>query len=110
MNETTPDFDLHELFRREHTQIREQPFVATLAARVIAERARAKRWRRAVQMTALVLLVVASPWLIAGSEWMTERLGVVLALAADWLGTPIGMTCGAVAVVTFLVLRRFRIV
>lgn len=110
MNEPTEDADLHELFRREHAHVPEQPFVAALAARVAAERARAKLIRRLAQVAALALVVAASPWLIAGSEWMSEHLGRVLTQAADWLGTPMGMACGAAAVVTFLVLRRLRIV
>lgn len=110
MSETTPDFDLHELFRREHTHVPEQPFVATLAARVVAERTRARRLRRSVEVAALALVVATSPWLIAGSEWLTARVGVVPEAAAVWLGTPLGMACGAVAVAVLLALRRLKIV
>ena len=110
MSETAHDFDLHELFRREHTHVPEQPFVAMLAARVAAERTRARRLRRGVQVAALALVVAASPWLIAGSEWLTARVGVVPEAATVWLGTPLGMACGAAAVAVWLALRKLRIV
>lgn len=111
MNDPTNDLDpaLEALFRREHTHVAEQPFVAATLTLVAAERGRAAFARRALQAAALIVVIAASPWLIDGSALLSSSLDSLFARASAWLATPGGVAAAAVAAVAVVAVRaRWR--
>jgi hypothetical protein len=91
MDDPVMEFDtvLATRFRREHAQLPEQPFVAATLQGVRAMQRRAARLRFALTIAALAAVMVASPWLIAGSAWLNSALESSLnwtaALPRTWM-------------------------
>jgi hypothetical protein len=100
------DGGLRALFEREHRHVPDEPFVAATVRRIAAERRR-RSWLKRASLAALLLLVVgASPWLVAGSALLSATLGQLFNYAAELLSTPVGMCLGALGVIAVLVLNR----
>jgi hypothetical protein len=110
MNDSSPDFDmtLAERFRSEHTQLPAESFVKATLQRVAAERVRARIVRYALQVTALVAVACASPWLIEASTLLSDELDGLFAKAYVLLGTPTGMIAAALGVTISAALLRAR--
>jgi hypothetical protein len=87
MNEPDPALDpkLEALFRREHTHLGVEPFLTSTLRRVATDSRRAVVLKRVLHATGLLALVVASPWLIEASVWMSGALDVLFA----WLSTAV---------------------
>jgi hypothetical protein len=92
MTDPTDRFDtrLHELFEREHAQPPAEPFLRETARRVAVARSRRILARRAAQGVALAALILASPWLIKGSAFVSTHLDTLLGTLTEQLFTPVG--------------------
>jgi uncharacterized membrane protein len=110
MNDSQPEFDptLAERFRAEHAHIADDSFVGATVKRVVAERARTKTVRRALQLAAVLVVIAASPWLIRGSVLVSEVLDQGFARASEWLARPTVITIAAVAVAVALAYRLLQ--
>jgi hypothetical protein len=62
-----------------------EPFLTSTLRRVATDSRRAVVLKRVLQATGLLALVVASPWLIEASVWMSGALDVLFA----WLSTSV---------------------
>ena len=97
------DFDalLKARFDREHQHVPADPFIAHTTRRLRAERQFQAGLRIAVYVAALVAVILASPWLIAGAARLNAVLGSSLAWAAGLPGAwALGMLAVAVLVVS----------
>jgi len=98
MNESG-EFDalLKARFDREHGHVPADAFVAAVWRKIRAERRFASGLRMVLGAAALVTAVVASPWLIAGARWITDRVDASLAwtygLPGAWM---LGVAAAAV--------------
>lgn len=100
---------LEALFKREHTHLSAEPFLAATLRAVAAARRRERLKTWLVVAAAVVGVVLLSPQLIAGSVWVSSRLDELFALLSSWLATPYGMAVAAVlAALAAFVLRRVR--
>jgi hypothetical protein len=98
------DVRLAAHFEQEHRQVPADSFVATTMRKVRAERRRRKVMQAGLRAAALVAVVMASPWLIAGAA----RLDAALESSLNWaMGQPGAWALGAVAVLVVLA-RRVR--
>lgn len=104
------DSRLETLFRREHTRIPAEPFVGATKKRIAAERSRENLIQRLVQAAVLVVVIVASPWLIDASVLASAALEEVFALVSAWLETTPGATIVAILFgAVLLTLLRLRV-
>ena len=99
------DPGLEALFRRTHAERMDETFVAATMRRVEARKARLRLGRRLAEGALLIAIVVASPWLIDASAWLSSWLGAGLAVTSSWLATPAGAAIGVAIIAGFLVLR-----
>ena len=103
---------LEGLFRREHTHLPAEPFSSKTLKAIAADRKRALVTRRLLQAAGVIVLILLSPQLIAGSVWLSARLDEVFALASSWLANPFGMAAAALVAglvaMAVLVARRAR--
>jgi hypothetical protein len=100
------DPQLAARFKREHTHVPAEPFVAK-TLRVVAAARRRDMWRTQLVVAAAVVgVVLLSPQLIAGSVWVSSRLDEATAVVSSWLATPYGMAAAALAVLAAFVTRR----
>jgi hypothetical protein len=106
MNEPD-DFDalLQERFDREHRHVAADPFIPATARRIRTVRRRIVGLRTALQAMALVAVVIASPWLIAGAARLNAVLDSSLARVN---GLPGAWLLGGLAVVVLLLVSRAR--
>ena len=98
------DFDalLKQRFDREHQQVPPDAFIATTMRRIGSERRQIAGLRTALQAAALVLAVIASPWLITGAA----RLNAALESSLNWTaGLPGAWVLAALAVAGVLFSR-----
>lgn len=102
-NNHTNHFDpqLSALFEREHTHLPEEPFVTTTMAAVRKQRRALVTLGNALRITVLVILVVASPWLIAAAASLNEVLESSLA----WIGNSAGWLLALLATGAVLAMR-----
>ena len=107
MDSDSDEFDpkLEALFKREHTHVPAEPFLAATLRAVSAERRRALWKTRLVVVAAIVGVVLLSPQLIAGSVWVSSRLDELFALVSSWLASPYGMAAAGLAVLAAFVVR-----
>lgn len=102
------DQQLEALFKREHTHVPAEPFVAG-TLRVVAAARRRDVWKTRLVVAAAVLgVVLLSPQLIAGSVWVSSRLDEATAVVSSWLATPLGLVGAALCVLAVLVTKRAR--
>jgi hypothetical protein len=102
-----PQRELETHYRESHTHVPEQPFVGATMRRVAARQRRVVVLRRGLMGLGVALVAVGSPWLIRGSELLSQALDAGFTRAGEFLGTPWGIAC-AVAVAAFvLAARRF---
>jgi hypothetical protein len=111
MSDPADPFDerLEARFQREHAHIEPEPFVRLTLDRVAAARARGAIIRRVLQGLALIGAIVASPWLIAGSVYVSAALDECFDLVSRWLATPAGMIGAALGAVVVVALHRWRV-
>lgn len=98
------DFDalLKQRFEREHTHVPVEPFVAATLQKVRAERRHRAGIRTALGVAAVVVTVLASPWLIAGAA----RLNAALESSLSWTAElPGAWVLGVLAAAAVLVSR-----
>jgi hypothetical protein len=89
-------------FEQEHRHVPADPFVATTMRKVRAGRRREEVLRVGLRVAALVAVVAASPWLIAG----VERLNAALESSLSWTsGRPGAWVLGALALIVVLAMR-----
>jgi hypothetical protein len=100
------DPKLEALFAREHTHLSNEPFLTATLALVGAERRRAVVTRRVLQALGFAALVVAAPWLIEASEWVSGAIETVFAWASMVLANPLAMVAAAVLVAAVVVVAR----
>ncbi len=100
------DFDvlLKERFDREHQHVPAEPFIAATTRRMRAESRLAGGVRTGMRVAALVVAVLASPWLIAGAA----RLNAALESSFAWTAGLPGAWLLGVLVVGALVVSRLR--
>jgi hypothetical protein len=99
------DPKLAALFDQEHRQISADAFVADTMRRIRAARRRREITRQGVRIASLVALVAASPWLIAGVEWLNAAVESSL----EWVdGPPVTWVLGGVAFVAVMATRLRR--
>jgi hypothetical protein len=91
-------------FEREHRHVPADAFVATAMKKVRAERRRGNFLRIGFRAAALIAIVAASPWLIAGVERLNEAVGSSLSA----MGLHGAWALGAMAVVWVLATRLRR--
>lgn len=108
MNQSPLDPELQKLFRAAAPELHGQAFVARIARRMETERRRARLRRSAMQLAAIVLLLAASPWLIAGAHWISEVIAPQLTRATAWVGTLAGMASIAIVTLSVVIVRRLR--
>ncbi len=84
MSDPDTSFDrlLAARFEREHTVVPADPFVAATMREVRGMQRRATRLRIGLQITALLAVVLASPWLMAGATKLNAVLGFSIAWTA----------------------------
>jgi hypothetical protein len=99
---------LEALFKREHTHLSAEPFLAATLRAVAAARRRERLKTWLVVAAAVVGVVLLSPQLIAGSVWVSSRLDEVFAVVSSWLATPYGLGAAGFVVLAALVVRRAR--
>jgi hypothetical protein len=87
--------------RRRHVPA--DPFVANVMRKIHAERRGRAVIRIGVRVAALVVAVIASPWLIAG----TARMNAVLDFSLNWASAQFGgwVLGGALALIVVLAMR-----
>lgn len=97
MNDSSPDFDasLAERFHREHTHLPAEAFVSATLQRVATERTRATVVKYALQVTALIAVACASPWLIDASTLLSNQLDGLFATPIGMIAAALGVTIGA---------------
>jgi hypothetical protein len=98
------DFDarLAAHFEQEHRHVAADAFVVTTMRKVRAGRRRAEVVRVGSRVAALVAMIVASPWLIAG----VARLNAALEFSLSWTtGTSGAWVLGALAALVVLATR-----
>jgi hypothetical protein len=102
------DPSLLQIFSEQHRDLAPEPFVAATRRRVQHERRRIQRVKRGLLTLAIVIVIVASPWLIAASTRLSELLDTSFALVSDWLGTPLGVLAALIVggIVAFGYRRR----
>jgi hypothetical protein len=98
------DARLGALFEQEHRHVAAGDFVAATMRKVRARHRRKEFLRTGLRAAALVALVAASPWLIAGVEHLNEAVGFSLSSALEIHGA---WVLGALALV-WLVATRVR--
>jgi hypothetical protein len=98
------DARLAALFEQEHRQVAADDFVAATMRMVRARHRRKQFLRTGLRAAALVALVAASPWLIAGVEQLNSAVGLSLSPALEMRGA---WVLGALAVV-WVVATRVR--
>jgi hypothetical protein len=78
------DFDalLAARFAREHTHVAADPFVANALLEVRSMQKREARVRIALRVTALLVIVLVSPWLMDGVEQLNAALNTSFAWTA----------------------------
>jgi hypothetical protein len=98
------DFDarLARQFEREHRQVSADPFVAETLRRIGLQRRRSAVVRTALGAAALVAMILASPWLIAGVSQLNAALEAAFTRPA---GFPLSWVLGALAIAGLLVSR-----
>jgi hypothetical protein len=89
-------------FEQEHRHVPADSFVATTMRKVRAGRRRKEVMGVGLQVAALVALVVASPWLIAGVAYVNAALESSLSWS---MGQPGAWALGALAVLVVLAMR-----
>lgn len=100
MNEH-PDPQLAALFEREHQHLPAEPFVGATMIAIRNQRRALAVMRNSLRVVVLVLLVVASPWLISGAASLNAALESSLA----WAGDTAGWALALLAAGTVLALR-----
>lgn len=86
----TLDPALVHIFSEQHRDLAPEPFVAAVSLGVQHQRRRRQLVKSALLTFAVVIVIAASPWLIAASAYLSDLLDTAFALASDWLGTPLG--------------------
>jgi hypothetical protein len=109
-----PDSDefgpqLEALFKREHTHLSAEPFLAATLRAVAAARRRERLKTWLVAAATVVGVVLLSPQLIAGSVWVSSRLDELFAVVSAWLASPYGLAAAGLAVLAVFVVRRARV-
>jgi ferric-dicitrate binding protein FerR (iron transport regulator) len=102
------DAKLEALFAREHTHLSAEPFLSNTLALIAAERRRAVVTRRVLQALGILLFIVATPWLIEASVWMSRVMEAVFVRVSAWLANPVAMAIAALVVVAVVVVARRR--
>jgi len=96
------DVRLAAHFEQEHRHVAADAFVAATMQKVRAGRRRAEVMRVGLRVAALVAIVAASPWLIAGGA----RVNTALESSLSWaMGQPGAWGLGALAVLMVLAAR-----
>jgi hypothetical protein len=104
------DPKLEALFAREHTHLSAEPFLTSTLAAVAAERRRGVVTRRVLQVAGILAVLIATPWLIEASVWISRGVDVVLVRVSTWLANPVGIVIVAMAAALVLSLaRRWRV-
>jgi hypothetical protein len=99
------DVRLAAHFEQEHGHIPGDAFVAATMQKVRTERRRREFMRTGLRIAAVVAIVAASPWLIAG----VSRLNAALESSFSWAtGLPGSWVLGVLAVFVVLAMRRRR--
>jgi Na+/melibiose symporter-like transporter len=103
MRDSDDPFDalLAERFEREHQHVPEDAFVATTMAAVRSQRRALDAMRMALRIAALVIVVIASPWLITGAARLNQALEASLA----WAGNTAGWALALLAAGAVLAMR-----
>jgi Na+/melibiose symporter-like transporter len=99
MRDSDDPFDalLAARFEREHPHVPEDAFVATTMANIRNQRRALAAMRTAMRIAALVILVIASPWLITGAAKLNQTLEASLVWAASTAGWALALlAAGAV--------------
>ena len=111
MNDRNDEFDtrLEQLFAREHTHLSAEPFAAATLRAIAAERKRASRTKRVLQVAGIVALLLLSPRLLEGSVWLSARLDELFASVAALLASPFGLAAAALAALVLLATKWARI-
>ena len=89
-------------FEQERASVPADSFVATTMRKVRAGRRRRGVMHAGLRVAALVAVVMASPWLIAGVARLNEALDSSLTWA---MGQPVAWALGALAVLVVLATR-----
>src|SRR5262245_23212812 len=101
---------LEGLFAREHTHVPPEPFLGDILRAIAVERARTRVMTRLSLAAAVLVVILLSPRLIAGSVWLSSRLDDLFAYVSRWLATPYGMSGVVfVAVLVAWATRRARV-
>jgi hypothetical protein len=110
VNPGSDEFDpqLEALFKREHTHVADEPFLAATLRAVAVTQRRERLKTRLVVAAAVVGVVLLSPQLIAGSVWVSSRLDELFAVVSAWLASPYGMTAAGLAGLAALAVRWAR--
>ncbi|HEV2703515.1 MAG TPA: hypothetical protein VGV09_17955 [Steroidobacteraceae bacterium] len=99
------DAQLIARFEREHTHVPAEPFAAATLREIRRRQQRASRLRTGLRVAALLVLIVASPWLIAG----VEELNVALDASLYWTAhQPVAWVFAAAGVVALAGVRILR--
>lgn len=96
------DTRLAARFEQEHRHVDADAFVATTMRKVRAGRRRREFVHAGLSAAALVAAVLASPWLIAGVDYLNAALEFSLSYA---MGQPGAWAMGALAVIVVLAMR-----
>jgi hypothetical protein len=96
------DVRLAARFEQEHRHVSADAFVASTMRKVRAGRRRREVIHTGVRAAALVAVVLASPWLIAGVAYLNAALESSL----SWtMGQPVAWSLGVLAVLVVLAKR-----
>jgi Na+/melibiose symporter-like transporter len=103
MRDSGDSFDamLAARFEREHQHVPEDSFVAATMATIRSQRRALAAMRTALRIATLVIVVVASPWLITGAAKLNETLEASLA----WAGNTAGWALALLAAAAVLAMR-----
>jgi len=101
------DLDAHlaARFEREHTHVPAEPFAAATLREISSMQQRATRLRIGLPVAALLVVICASPWLIAGVAQLNSELVPLLNWTAGQPVVWLLVTAGVVALLGVRVLR-----
>ncbi len=106
MNESNDlDAQLTSRFEREHTHVPAEPFVASTLSELRSLQQRATRLRIGLRVAALLVVIVASPWLTTG----VARLTAALESSSNWTADqPVLWLSAAAVLLALLGVRVLR--
>ena len=100
------DRNLQSLFRRHSQTLPEEPFLRNMLK--LLEKQQARRiWKlRLVQAAAFACCALLSPFLIKGSEMLSDGLNLLFNMAEAFIATPAGMIIAGLCALPFLIFNR----